>query len=183
MILCGEEHAKAIDKSVFPGLQGGPLMHVIAGKAVAFGEALRPEFRQYGQRTIDNARAMATKMANLEFPVVSGGTDTHLLLVDVGVAGISGRKAEQVLDRAGISCNRNTVPGDTRSPMQTSGIRLGTPAITTRGFGIAEVERVGSLIAETLRAADDEATIDRVRGQVRELTHAFPVPGFDLTEG
>ncbi len=182
MILCGEEFAKAIDKSVFPGLQGGPLMHVIAGKAVAFGEALGPDFRDYGQRTIDNARAMAARMVAHGFPIISGGTDTHLMLVDITSADISGRKAEQVLDRAGISCNRNTIPGDTRSPMQTSGIRLGTPAVTTRGFGVADVERVADLIVEVLRSAGDETVVDRVRGEVRELTRSFPVPGFELTE-
>ncbi|MEJ7761442.1 MAG: serine hydroxymethyltransferase [Thermomicrobiales bacterium] len=182
MVLCGEEFAKAIDKSVFPGLQGGPLMHVIAGKAVAFGEALGDDFRDYSQRTIDNARAMAARMGSLGFPIISGGTDTHLMLVDVTSAGISGRKAEQVLDRAGISCNRNTIPGDTRSPMQTSGIRLGTPAITTRGFGVADAERVADLIADVLRGAGDAAIVDRVLGEVRDMTGTFPVPGFDLTE-
>jgi glycine hydroxymethyltransferase len=179
LILCSEEHAKAIDKTVFPGIQGGPLMHVIAGKAVAFGEAQTNEFREYAQSVITNAQAMARRMIELGFPVISGGTDTHLLLVDVGVAGISGRKAERLLDQVGISANRNTIPGETRSPIQTSGIRLGTPAITTRGFGVAEVEKVAELIAETLKAPDDEQVRTRVENQVRELTAAHPVPGFE----
>ncbi len=179
LILTSEQYGKAIDKTVFPGIQGGPLMHVIAGKAVAFGEAQTDAFRAYAKQVMANAQAMARKMLELGFPVVSGGTDTHLLLVDVGVANISGRKAERILDEVGISANRNTIPGETRSPMQTSGIRLGTPAVTTRGFGEAEVELVAELIAECLRAGEDPATMSRVEGQVRELTGKFPVPGFD----
>lgn len=179
LILTSGQYGKAIDKTVFPGIQGGPLMHVIAGKAVAFGEAQTDAFRAYAKQVIANAQAMARKMLELGFPVVSGGTDTHLLLVDVGVANVSGRKAERILDEVGISANRNTIPGETRSPMQTSGIRLGTPAVTTRGFGEAEVELVAELIAECLRAGEDPATMSRVEGQVRELTAKFPVPGFD----
>lgn len=179
LILTSEEYGKAIDKTVFPGIQGGPLMHVIAGKAVAFGEALSDDFQEYAKRVIENAQAMARKMIELGFPVVSGGTDTHLLLIDVGVAGISGRKAERILDEVGISANRNTIPGETRSPMQTSGIRLGTPAVTTRGFGENEVELVAELIAECLHAAEDPAVMSRIEDQVRELTARFPVPGFD----
>ncbi|MGI8642537.1 MAG: serine hydroxymethyltransferase [Thermomicrobiales bacterium] len=179
LILTSEEYAKAIDKTVFPGIQGGPLMHVIAGKAVAFGEAQTDAFRDYARRVIANAEAMANRMIILGFPVISGGTDTHLLLVDVGVAGISGRKAERILDEVGISANRNTIPGETRSPMQTSGIRLGTPAVTTRGFGEAEVELVAELIAECLRAEEDPAVMKKIEEQVRALTASFPVPGLD----
>lgn len=179
LILTSEEYGKAIDKTVFPGIQGGPLMHVIAGKAVAFGEALSEDFQEYAKRVIENAQAMARKMIELGFPVVSGGTDTHLLLIDVGVAGISGRKAERILDEVGISANRNTIPGETRSPMQTSGVRLGTPAVTTRGFGENEVELVAELIAECLHADEDPAVMSRIEDQVRELTARFPVPGFD----
>lgn len=179
LILTSEEYAKAIDKTVFPGIQGGPLMHVIAGKAVAFGEAQTDAFRDYARRVIANAEAMANRMIILGFPVISGGTDTHLVLVDVGVAGISGRKAERILDEVGISANRNTIPGETRSPMQTSGIRLGTPAVTTRGFGEAEVELVAELIAECLRAEEDPAVMKKIEEQVRALTASFPVPGLD----
>ena len=150
MILCAEEHAKTIDKSVFPGLQGGPLMHVIAGKAVALGEALSPAFRDYSARIIENARAMAGELADRGLPIISGGTDTHLMLVDVGARGLSGSKAEKLLDHAGITCNKNTIPGDTRPPAQASGIRLGTPAVTTRGFGPEDCRIVAGYIADTL---------------------------------
>jgi glycine hydroxymethyltransferase len=177
MILCGEELAAAVDKSVFPGQQGGPLMHVIAGKAVALGEALRPEFRAYAQRVIDNAKELAEALKERGLPIVTGGTDNHLLMVDVGAIGISGRKAERILDRVGISANRNTIPGDTRPPTQASGLRLGTPAVTTRGFGRDEVRTVARLIAETLAAPEDEATLARVADEVRHLTSRFPVPG------
>src|SRR3712207_3402894 len=155
MILCGAEHAKAVDKSLFPGLQGGPLMHVIAGKAVAFGEALSPGFKAYATAVIENAQAMAAGLIEQGLPVISGGTDNHLMLVDVGALGLSGKEAERVLDGVGITCNKNTIPGDTRPPTQASGIRLGTPAITTRGFGVDETRRVTRLIAEVLHAPAD----------------------------
>src|ERR687890_954651 len=177
MILCAEEHAKTIDKSVFPGLQGGPLMHVIAGKAVAFGEALSPAFREYSARIIENARAMAGALVERGLPIVSGGTDTHLMLVDVGALGLSGSKAEKLLDAVGITCNKNTIPGDTRSPARASGIRLGTPAVTTRGFTEAESELVADLIADVLDAPDDEAVRERTAEQVRDLMRGFPLPG------
>jgi glycine hydroxymethyltransferase len=176
-ILCGPDLGPAIDKSVFPGQQGGPLMHVIAGKAVAFGEALQPAFRSYAQAIVDNARVLASALVDRGFPIITGGTDTHLMLVDVGSIGISGRKAERVLDRVGISTNRNTIPGDTRPPTQASGLRLGTPAITTRGFGPDDVREVARLIAETLAAPEDEAVLSRVADEVRHLTSRFPVPG------
>ena len=165
MILCAEEHAKTIDKSVFPGLQGGPLMHVIAGKAVALGEALSPAFRDYSARIIENARAMAGELAERGLPIISGGTDTHLMLVDVGARGLSGSKAEKLLDRVGITCNKNTIPGDTRPPAQASGIRLGTPAVTTRGFGPEECRIVAGYIAEILEAPDDETIQARIGGR------------------
>ena len=177
MILCGQDLAAAIDKSVFPGQQGGPLMHVIAGKAVAFNEALQPSFRGYGEAILDNARALAAALQEQGLPVITGGTDNHLMLLDVGAGGISGRKAERVLDRVGISTNRNTIPGDTRPPTQASGLRLGTPAVTTRGFGREEVRTVARLIAETLAAPEDEAVLSRVADEVRHLTSRFPVPG------
>ena len=179
MILCAEEHAKAIDKSVFPGTQGGPLMHVIAGKAVAFGEALTPAFRAYAAAVIDNARAMAAELMGAGLPVISGGTDNHLMLVDVGALGMSGKRAEQILDGIGITCNKNTIPGDTRPPTQASGIRLGTPAITTRGFGLEETRRVARLIADVLHAPDDTALLARTAEEVRDLTARYPLPGLD----
>jgi len=179
MILCGEEHAKAIDKTVFPGMQGGPLMHVIAGKAVALGEAQSPSFKDYAQAVVDNARAMAASLRERGLPIISGGTDNHLMMVDVGAVGVSGRKAERVLDTVGISTNRNTIPGDTRPPTQGSGLRLGTPAVTTRGFGVAECQLVAEFIARVLFAPEDDAVLKDVANDVRELTAGFPVPGID----
>jgi glycine hydroxymethyltransferase len=177
MLLCGDEQAKAIDKSVFPGLQGGPLMHVIAGKAVALGEALSPQFADYSARVIDNARAMASALSDRGLPIISGGTDTHLMLVDVGSQGLSGSKAEKLLDAVGITCNKNTIPGDTRSPAQASGIRLGTPAVTTRGFGQDDCRVVAGYIADVLEAPDDETRRQRIGDEVREMMTRFPLPG------
>jgi glycine hydroxymethyltransferase len=179
MLLSSAEHAKAIDKTVFPGLQGGPLMHVIAGKAVAFGEALMPQFRDYSGRIIENAQAMAAALIERGIPIVSGGTDTHLMLVDVGARGLSGSKVEKLLDSVGITCNKNTIPGDTRPPAQASGIRLGTPAVTTRGFGPDECRLVAGFIADVLDAPDDEALRLRIAEQVRELMSGYPLPGID----
>ncbi|MCC6313382.1 MAG: serine hydroxymethyltransferase [Thermomicrobiales bacterium] len=180
MIMTSREHAKAIDRSVFPGMQGGPLMHVIAGKAVAFGEALQPEFTRYAAAVVENARALAEALLAAGIPIVSGGTDTHLMLVDVGAIGTSGRDAEKVLDAVGITCNKNTIPGDTRPPAQASGIRLGTPAITTRGFGVPETQQVARMIADVLGAPDDAALRQRVSEEVRELTARFPLPGVSV---
>ena len=177
MILCAEEHAKTVDKSVFPGLQGGPLMHVIAGKAVALGEALSPEFQDYTARIIENARAMAAELANRGLPIISGGTDTHLMLVDVGSRALSGSKAEKLLDRVGITCNKNTIPGDTRPPAHASGIRLGTPAVTTRGFGPEECRTVAAYIADILESPEDDLVQTRIAGDVRDLMRRFPLPG------
>ncbi len=177
MILCAEEHAKTIDKSVFPGLQGGPLMHVIAGKAVALGEALSPAFGDYSARIIENAQAMAGELADRGLPIISGGTDTHLMLVDVGARGLSGSKAEKLLDHVGITCNKNTIPGDTRSPAQASGIRLGTPAVTTRGFGPEECRIVAGYIADLLEAPSDENIQTRIADDVRQMMERFPLPG------
>jgi glycine hydroxymethyltransferase len=177
MLLCGDEQAKAIDKSVFPGLQGGPLMHVIAGKAVALGEALSPQSADYSARVIDNARAMASALSDRGLPIISGGTDTHLMLVDVGSQGLSGSKAEKLLDAVGITCNKNTIPGDTRSPAQASGIRLGTPAVTTRGFGQDDCRVVAGYIADVLEAPDDETRRQRIGDEVREMMTRFPLPG------
>jgi glycine hydroxymethyltransferase len=177
MILCAEEHARAVDKAVFPGLQGGPLMHVIAGKAVAFGEALAPEFRDYSARVIDNARAMAEALIARGLPVITGGTDTHVMLIDVGALGLSGSKAEKLLDAVGITCNKNTIPGDERPPAQASGIRLGTPAVTTRGFGVDQCRSVANFIADMLEAPEDEARRERIASDVREMMRGYPLPG------
>ena len=175
-ILCGEELAKKIDSAVFPGLQGGPLEHVIAAKAVAFAEAARPEFRQYAEQIIANAGALAGALAGHGFRLVSGGTDNHMLLVDLRPfdADLTGKEAQEVLDRAGITCNRNTIPDDPRSPFLTSGLRLGTAAETTAGMGTIEMQVVADLIVRTLKARTDEGEIATVRSEVAALCAAFP---------
>jgi glycine hydroxymethyltransferase len=174
LILSRAEHAKAIDKSVFPGHQGGPLQHVIAAKAVAFGEALTPDFKVYARRVVENAQTLAQSLVDRGYAIVSGGTDTHLMLVDLRPKGLTGKAAEKTLGEAGITVNKNTVPDDPQSPFVTSGIRLGTPALTTRGMGTAEMVRVAELIDRAL-THPDEATLARVRGEVEELTAAFPL--------
>ncbi len=174
LILCREEHAKAIDKQIFPGTQGGPLMHVIAGKAVAFHEALQPEFRDYAARIIRNAQTLAEALIERGYQLVSGGTDNHLMLVDLRNKGITGKDAEKTLERAGITVNTNTVPGETASPFVTSGIRIGTPALTTRGLGEADMREIARLIDEALTGSDDE-TIGRIRGEIRELCARYPL--------
>ena len=178
-IVTSEEFGPGVDKTVFPGMQGGPLMHVIAGKAVAFREALQPSFKDYARQIVLNARAMAEAFIERGFPIISGGTDNHLMLVDVGSIGISGRKAERLLDTVGISTNRNTIPGDTRSALLGSGVRIGTPAITTRGFEEAECVQVVDFITRALRSPDDDAALARIGAEVRDLTSGFPVPGID----
>lgn len=170
---------KGVDKTAFPGMQGGPLMHVIAGKAVAFLEAMQPSFKDYAKQIKQNASAMAQAFVDRGIPVISGGTDNHLFLLDVGSQGISGRKAERVLDTVGISTNRNTIPGETRSAFQTSGLRIGTPAVTTRGFGPDECVAVADMIARVIQAPEDQETIADVRKSVRELTAGFGVPGIE----
>lgn len=174
LILCGEALAKQVDKSVFPGHQGGPLMHVIAAKAVAFGEVLEPEFRVYARRVVENAKALAVALQARGFAIVSGGTDSHLMLVDLRPKGLTGKLAEQLLDRASITVNKNTVPDDPQSPFVTSGIRLGTPALTTRGMGTGEMKRIATLIDRVLVGQDD-ATVESVRVEVEELARAFPL--------
>ena len=175
MILCTAAHAAAVNKNIFPGMQGGPLMHVIAAKAVAFKEALTPEFRDYQRRILANAQALAEAMIAQGFRLVSGGTDTHVMLVDVAVKGLTGKVAEAVLDKAGLTVNKNAIPFDTKSPMITSGIRLGTPALTTRGMREAEMRTVAALIAEVLADVEDVGRQARVAGKVRELCSAFPL--------
>ncbi|MGH7458778.1 MAG: serine hydroxymethyltransferase [Longimicrobiaceae bacterium] len=175
LILAREEHAKAIDKQIFPGVQGGPLIHVIAAKAVAFGEALRPEFAAYSARVIENARALAGALAEHGFELVSGGTDTHLLLVDLRNKGLTGKEAEARLERAGITVNKNTVPGESESPFVTSGIRIGTPALTTRGFGVDEMLAIAGMIERVLGASHSASLERRVRGEVSEMCEGRPL--------
>ena len=178
--MCRTENAKALDRSVFPGTQGGPLMHVIAGKAVAFGEALKPEFKRYGQNVVDNARTLAAALASGGVKLVSGGTDNHLMLVDVTPLGIGGKLAEEVLDRCGITCNKNMIPFDERKPMDPSGIRLGTPALTTRGMGTSEMKQIAAWILRVLKSPSDQQLIATTKGDVAELAEQFPVPAAKL---
>jgi glycine hydroxymethyltransferase len=176
VILAKEKWAQAIDKSVFPGIQGGPLMHVIAAKAVAFGEALRPEFKQYQQQVIDNAQAMAEEFTGAGLRLVGGGTDTHLLLVDVSVKGLTGKAVEAYLDEIGITVNKNAIPFDKQKPMVASGIRIGTPAITTRGFGVEASREVARIMVEALGDIESRAKADALRNRVYQLTSRFDVP-------
>ncbi|MGD9712402.1 MAG: serine hydroxymethyltransferase, partial [Thermomicrobiales bacterium] len=175
MILSRQEYAAAIDKTVFPGDQGGPLMHIIAAKAVCFREAMQPEFKAYAAQIVANARTLAQALADEGFRIISGGTDTHLLLVDVFSQGMLGSDAEKALGDAGITVNKNAIPFDTNPPLKPSGIRLGTPALTTRGMKEEEMRQVGQWIAETLRNRTDAATLERIRKQVMELAEAFPL--------
>jgi glycine hydroxymethyltransferase len=176
VILCKEKYAKDIDRAVFPGVQGGPLMHVIAAKAVAFGEALKPAFKKYAVQVRANARALAAALAAKGFRIVSGGTDCHVLSVDLRSKAITGKDAEVVLGQAGITVNKNTIPFETRSPFQASGIRLGTPAVTTRGMKEPEMAAVADMISEALMDIKSVDTLAKVRDRVRELTARFPLP-------
>jgi glycine hydroxymethyltransferase len=175
LILCKGEHARAIDKAVFPGMQGGPLEHVIAAKAVALHEAGSAAFVRYAGRVVENARAMADALMESGWKLVSDGTDTHLVLMDLRETDLSGKDAEEYLGRADITVNKNTVPGETRSPFVTSGIRLGTPALTTRGMGVAEMIAIARLIDRALRSGGDEATLDAIRAEVQERARQFPL--------
>ena len=176
LILCKAEYARDVNRSVFPGTQGGPLVHVIAGKAICFGEALRPEFKAYAQAVIDNARTLAEALAAGGLRLISGGTDNHLMLVDVTPLGIGGQKAEHVLERCGITVNKNLIPFDGRKPVDPSGIRIGTPALTTRGMGTDEMRRIGGWMLLALQSTEDEAVWQRIHGEVRELCQQYPVP-------
>ncbi len=176
LILCKEELAKKVDSAVFPGIQGGPLMHVIAAKAVAFGEALRPSFGAYCQRILDNAQALATGLVDEGLRLTSGGTDNHLVLVDVRPYGVTGKAAEIALDHSGIHTNKNMIPYDPEKPTVASGVRLGTPAVTTRGMGVAEMRQIAAWIGEVLRDVDNEALQARVRAEAKTLCLNFPVP-------
>ncbi len=174
-ILARAEHEKAMNSAVFPGLQGGPLMHVIAAKAVAFGEALQRDFRTYQEHVLGNARVLALVLSNRGLRIVSGGTDSHMFLVDLRAKKITGKDAEAALQRAHITVNKNAIPNDPEKPFVTSGIRLGSPAITTRGFTETECEELAHLVADVLDAPDDSAVLDRTREAVRKLTHKYPV--------
>lgn len=176
LILCGKDHAKQIDSQVFPGIQGGPLMHVIAAKAVCFKEALSSEFAAYQRQTLANASALANRLAHHGHRLVSGGTDNHLLLVDVGVRGLTGKTCQLALDEAGITVNKNTIPFETRSPFQASGVRMGSPAVTTRGMKESEMERIADWIDEVLADVKNVDTLKKVRKSVAELTASYPLP-------
>ena len=175
MIMCKEEYAKAIDKSIFPGIQGGPLMHVIAAKAVAFGEALQPEFKEYAKQVIVNAQTLAEALQQEGFTIVSGGTDTHVLLVDLRTVGLTGKVAEHVLDEVGITCNKNTIPFDPESPFVTSGIRLGTPALTTRGLNAEDMKEIASIISLVLKQPEDAAVLAEAKQRVATLCETYPM--------
>ena len=175
MILCREAYAKTLNSQIFPGIQGGPLEHVIAAKAVAFGEALRPEFKEYQRRIVENAVVLAEGLKRAGLRLVSGGTDNHLMLVDLRPKKLTGKIAEEALGKAGITVNKNMIPWDPEKPMTTSGIRVGTPALTTRGMGTREMNLVASLIGRALDAPSDDAVLAKVRGEVRELCSHFPM--------
>jgi glycine hydroxymethyltransferase len=175
-VLCRKDWAAKLNQAVFPGMQGGPLMHVVAAKAVAFKEALQPSFRAYAAQTIANARTLAHELASAGFRLVSGGTDNHLILVDVTSKAMTGKAAERALDAAGITVNRNGIPFDTRPPLDPSGVRIGTPALTTRGMREPEMRRIAAWMVEVLAAPDDAAVQKRVRGAVEEMCRSFPAP-------
>ena len=176
VVLCKSERAKKLDSAVFPGWQGGPLMHVIAGKAVCFGEALRPAFAEYARQIIANAQALAEELTRAGFRLISGGTDNHLILVDVGSKGLTGKVAETALGRAGITVNKNLIPFDPRKPMDPSGIRIGTPALTSRGLKEDAIRQVGRWIVAVLGDPENAAVSERIRGEVRKFAQDYPVP-------
>jgi glycine hydroxymethyltransferase len=175
MILCKQSLASAVDRSVFPGQQGGPLVHIVAAKAVAFGEDLRPEFKLYAAQIVANAKVLAEALQEAGFRIVSGGTDNHLLLVDVFEKGILGSEAELALGKAGITVNKNTIPYDTNPPLKASGIRIGTPALTTRGMKEPEMRQIATWIEMALARRSDDAALDRIRAEVAELANQFPL--------
>jgi len=175
IILCKKPHYKSVQRWVFPGIQGGPLEHIIAAKAVAFGEALKPEFKEYQKKVIENAKALAESISEKGFRLVSGGTDTHLMLVDLRPKNITGKVAEEVLDKAGITVNKNTIPYDPEKPFIASGLRLGTPSLTTRGMGKEEMKKIASLIDKVITNYKDESIFTKVKEEVKELTSSFPL--------
>lgn len=178
-VLTKEANAKDLDRTVFPGIQGGPLMHIVAAKAVCFAEALKPEFKNYARQIVDNAKALAETLLAGGLKLASGGTDNHLLLADVTAIGLTGKIAEKALDQAGITVNKNMIPFDQRKPLDPSGVRIGTPALTTRGMKEDEMRQVGGWILQVLKSADDPTVIDRVGGEIRQFARQFPVPGVE----
>jgi glycine hydroxymethyltransferase len=175
MILCSEANGKAVNSKIFPGIQGGPLEHVIAAKAVSFGEALKPTFKTYAKNVIENAQALAEVLLGHGYDLVTGGTDNHLMLMDLTNKNITGKDAEHWLDEAAITVNKNTVPFETRSPFITSGIRIGTPALTTRGMGVKEMKQIGGWINDVLKSGGDTAALSKVRAQVTEFAQTYPI--------
>jgi glycine hydroxymethyltransferase len=175
MVMCREEFAKKINSEVFPGVQGGPLMHVIAGKAVAFNEALQPEFKKYQQQVVENGKHLAEELSSRGFRIVSGGTDNHLILVDLTSKNMTGKIAETCLDKAGITVNKNLIPFDKEKPFVTSGIRVGTPAATTRGMGKKEMEKVADFMDRAVQSCDDDKKLSVIREEVREFLKDFPL--------
>ncbi len=181
VVLCKSDWAKKVDSAVFPGLQGGPLEHVIAGKAVCFGEALRPDFKQYAIQVVKNAQALGDELTRAGFRIVSGGTDNHLILIDVGGKGIPGKQAEAALGRAGITVNKNLIPFDTRKPLDPSGIRMGTPALTTRGMKEDAIRQVGRWVVQVLNDAENKDVAAKVAGEIHEFVRDYPVPADEIT--
>lgn len=175
MIMCKADYARVIDKMIFPGIQGGPLVHVIAAKAVAFKEALSPEFREYQKRVVENAKVLAEGLMKRGFTIISGGTDNHLMLVDLNNMNVTGKDAEGALDRAGITLNKNSIPHDTKPPAITSGIRLGTPCVTTRGMGTAEMDEIADIISSVVRGINNQSVIDEMNRKAKALCNKFPV--------
>ena len=180
MILCKQEYAQAIDKAIFPGIQGGPLMHVIAAKAVAFKEALEPSFKAYQEQIVKNAQVLANGLTARGFRLISGGTDNHLMLVDLRNKEITGKDAEHLLDEAGVTVNKNTIPFDPQSPFVTSGIRIGTPAVTTRGMKEAEMEKIAEIIDLVISRRADSSAQEKAKALVRSLSEAFPLVAGDV---
>ena len=179
-VLCRKEYGPRLDAAVFPGMQGGPLMHVIAAKAVSFKEAMQPEFVNYQRAVVANARTLAAELNQNGLRIVSGGTENHLVLVDLGATGITGKQAEEALENAGIAVNRNAIPFDLRPPRQASGIRLGTPAVTSRGFGTEEIKRVAAMIIQVLNSVGNAKVASQVRQEVRAICQRFPAPGVSV---
>ncbi len=175
MIMCKAEYARAIDKTIFPGIQGGPLVHVIAAKAVAFKEALSQEFRNYQEKAVKNAKALAEELMKRGFRIISGGTDNHLMLVDLSNTNVTGKEAEEALDRAGITLNKNAIPYDSKPPAITSGMRLGTPCVTTRGMGVAEMQEIAGIISYVVRNINDSAGIEAMNKKAKDLCDKFPI--------